>query len=277
MTEPIFSMRFRGFRGGQRSRGWRGCRGIHATHAFTLIELLVVISIIALLVAILLPSLSSARDAAKSTACQALIRQYGVANSVYAADNNGAYVYTWWPYNPAFLSNIDSLAKSEIEESIGPEVYTVIPPAFQCPAYAYLDGDLPFWLQHRTSIVYNGDPMYMSLWIPPATPADKKVWHTDHYFSDVTLKTPSESVQWTEGLGIYATRDPNNWGDSDLDPAYFANGPHLIFRHDAGLNVTYFDGHTAFRTKEEMYDPADGPNRSYNEFNDTLWAWSLPD
>ncbi|MEO0476110.1 MAG: DUF1559 domain-containing protein, partial [Planctomycetota bacterium] len=54
--------------------------------AFSLIELLVVISIIALLIAILLPALSSAREAGRVTQCASNLRQQGIAVTNYAVD-----------------------------------------------------------------------------------------------------------------------------------------------------------------------------------------------
>jgi len=62
----------------------------HRKHesGFTLIELLVVIAIIALLMAILLPSLSRAREQARTTRCLSNLKQIGLAMHAYAADYN---------------------------------------------------------------------------------------------------------------------------------------------------------------------------------------------
>lgn len=56
-------------------------------HAFTLIELLVVISIISLLIAILLPALSNARDAARTSQCLSGMRQIYIGLCGYTSDH----------------------------------------------------------------------------------------------------------------------------------------------------------------------------------------------
>jgi prepilin-type N-terminal cleavage/methylation domain-containing protein/prepilin-type processing-associated H-X9-DG protein len=63
--------------------------------AFTLIELLVVVSIIAVLTTILLPSLSGAKQLARSSQCQANLHDLSVAMGIYHAENNA----TFWPYS----------------------------------------------------------------------------------------------------------------------------------------------------------------------------------
>ena len=60
--------------------------------AFTLIELLVVIAIIAILAAMLLPALSKARKAARSSTCISNLKQIGTAIQLYAGDNDDVIV-----------------------------------------------------------------------------------------------------------------------------------------------------------------------------------------
>ena len=59
------------------------------TRGFTLIELLVVIAVIALLLAILMPALQRAKGQAQTVACAAQLRQFGMAWTLYAEDNDG--------------------------------------------------------------------------------------------------------------------------------------------------------------------------------------------
>ena len=58
---------------------------------FTLIELLVVIAILGLLMAILLPSLSRAKEQAKIVAVDTELRQIGICLEMYMEDNKGKH------------------------------------------------------------------------------------------------------------------------------------------------------------------------------------------
>lgn len=68
------------------------CRGDRpsrrASRAFTLIELLVVVAIISLLISILLPSLRTAREQAKTTVCGTALRGTGVGVEMCRQENN---------------------------------------------------------------------------------------------------------------------------------------------------------------------------------------------
>ncbi len=67
------------------SRFRTGARG----GGFTLIELLVVIAIVVILAALLLPALSGAKERARQVVCKNHLRQWTLAQMMYADDNEG--------------------------------------------------------------------------------------------------------------------------------------------------------------------------------------------
>jgi prepilin-type N-terminal cleavage/methylation domain-containing protein/prepilin-type processing-associated H-X9-DG protein len=73
----------------------------NAKPAFTLIEVLVVIGVIGVLIAILVPSLSTARNQSRSTLCQTNLRTLGQAWGMYADESQDIMVPARWPRHTA--------------------------------------------------------------------------------------------------------------------------------------------------------------------------------
>jgi prepilin-type N-terminal cleavage/methylation domain-containing protein/prepilin-type processing-associated H-X9-DG protein len=117
---------------------------------FTLIELLVVVAVIALLIAILVPSLSRAKQMALTANCLSNLRQCGMATQMYANDFNSIMPYPtttldtnagnsaeprlWFNAVDPYLASLDNTSRSGVA---GSRAYTKFK---QCPIVAGMLG-----------------------------------------------------------------------------------------------------------------------------------------
>ena len=87
---------------------------------FTLIELLVVIAVIAVLMAILMPALKKAKEQAQWVACQANLKGFSLATSMYAQDNKEKYLHS----NKVYFDTQDRLPGETISGPWGSPHHT---------------------------------------------------------------------------------------------------------------------------------------------------------
>jgi prepilin-type N-terminal cleavage/methylation domain-containing protein/prepilin-type processing-associated H-X9-DG protein len=114
----------------------------HGARAFTLVELLVVIGIIALIMAILLPTISKARQSAVKASCASNVRQICAALTAYSNDNK-LHLPTYATAGPLGQYNWDipTAARNQLVKYGLPRV------AFYCPANREQNRDI-FWTYH---------------------------------------------------------------------------------------------------------------------------------
>jgi len=225
-----------------------------STHdGFTLIELLVVISIVSLLVAVLLPALSSAREAARASVCKSNVRQFMIGFRQYADSNK-----EWWPvsgYN--HTATWAGVMAKELQLRFVSEYFnnTLYAPGlitrdfystdrqngiFHCPTehkqFTNLWGG-----ENSTSYRYNSS--YGSAWglgindTYAAGGADGRV-------RDADILVPSNTI--VIGDGIAAT------GNFEYKIQGLGGPSHVSDYHGGGANLLWADGHASHMKKSEI-------------------------
>lgn len=123
--------------------------------AFTLIELLVVIAVIAVLMSVLIPALKSAKEQAMFTVCRANLKSYGLAGSIYLAENDARFPNAQrWLYDIGGQAVVPCRwhdATSQADGSLWP--YLGHMDVHMCPLFHVLSRSIgPDHLRHDESI-----------------------------------------------------------------------------------------------------------------------------
>jgi len=265
------------------------------TKAFTLVELLVVIAIIAVLMAILLPALNRARAVAQRTVCLATLRSFGQANMVYAGANDGKFVPfsrqhvtntpspegVWderWPENRPFR-NILAINK-KIEDTGWNDPY-IFPKDLLCPSHKtprresdILNVGTSYAFKVRMSYAMNTE-----LWAGKTFDDDVAWFPSDGLYRghfDTRVRKPAECIMFIDD-NFYQTRYEkanyelywNRYGDVLNEQSL----RQVCYRHVGRACIVYFDGHTGFLKKEEVYDKTNRPSSNNLQARRPILLW----
>lgn len=249
-------------------------------NGFTLIELLVVVSIIALLVSILLPSLSKAREQAKSAVCMSHIKQIGIALPMYVMDYNDAIP----PYRDMYHHSADDSFTDPAGTTYTQyDRYSLLTTWFYPGAYSdpARDGDgfLGVYLSTHTGgpdgILYCPS---MRDGLHSATFTNKgveQVWYVDKYRSyalnlaGICDLVTVNGADWRAPVKYGAIKNPSElvyMCDSNGRAVYVWTPRALLYdiegntattpaleRHNGRFNVVILDGHVDSGTADELY------------------------
>jgi prepilin-type N-terminal cleavage/methylation domain-containing protein/prepilin-type processing-associated H-X9-DG protein len=235
---------------GLQRRG-EGASQIKKPHGFTLIELLVVIAIIAILPALLLPSLSRARQSALRVQCASNLHQIGVALKLYVDDFQkfpcfgGPDLLPYMPFSEWRSSYWDAKLLAYAGENQG---------LFLCPGSLSSNRNAATnWF----SVPYGPNRSYgYNTWGAYFPTAEVSLGLSGSPFSSLGLFNPESMIASPDEMIAVAdselswTYTPDD-GDGDNDGGWALDSGSLLQwltgkHHVGGANVVFCDAHVEY-------------------------------
>jgi prepilin-type N-terminal cleavage/methylation domain-containing protein/prepilin-type processing-associated H-X9-DG protein len=241
-----------------------------AAMAFTLIELLVVIAIIAILAAMLLPSLSRAKDKAQTISCLGNTRQLAICWVLYAGDNNDRLTINddsgspSAPYNwvKGFMRQMPDAVDENLIRSGVLWPYNTSLGIYKCPAARQA---VPQTLAGNPAVAGKGILRHFSMsgrmggtpnmdWILGSQyPIFRKLTQVHNPDPVKALVFVDESINSVDD-GFFAVQLGSGWMNS------------VTVRHNRGATFAFADGHSekwkwrGLSMEQDWYAPAPGDN-----------------
>ena len=220
---------------------------VRPTRGFSLLELLVVVAIIAILAALLLPTLQSARERARRTACLSNLKQIGLALELYGRDSDD-----YFP-NTSFGASAPGTYNGQYRWMDALDPYLKSAQIFVCPDASELKYQ-PRSLNYG-GYAYNG-AYYQKPDPDAATPPCSK-WDHGYGVKQSEVEVPASTIWVTDAAGNYEI----SWSETAL-PAINPTIPRtfgpfgltdmVIERHQNFINVLWCDGHAKAQGLDEI-------------------------
>jgi prepilin-type N-terminal cleavage/methylation domain-containing protein/prepilin-type processing-associated H-X9-DG protein len=233
---------------------------------FTLIELLVVIAIIAILAALLLPSLSRAKESANQAICLNNLKQWAIAQTGYVDDNNSMFPTTKIPNgtpplgadynedNPTWADLADFLYYHQGNDAW----FNALPPYVRSqPLYWYAavaDNGIAQFNSSKT--IFNCPDARLD---PTLDPAMRVIFDygmnskaldglpTNAVLKSSMISHPSAFVMFSEGRLLISETPYYGTAENSTDlgtPQVYTT--RFSSRHSGGAIITFSDAHAAY-------------------------------